>query len=43
VRRSIVSPIVDVLFIRRAMTASLATTVGRFGVELEAARHEGRP
>jgi hypothetical protein len=37
-RRSIVSPLVDVLFIRRAMAASLHDTVARFGVELEAAR-----
>ncbi len=37
-RRSIVSPLVDALFIRRAMTASLHATVARFGVELEAAR-----
>jgi Polyketide cyclase / dehydrase and lipid transport len=39
IRRSIISPIVDTLFIRRAMTASLATTLSHFGVELEAARH----
>jgi hypothetical protein len=38
VRRSIVSPVVDMLFIRRAMTASLSSTLSRFGVELEAAR-----
>jgi hypothetical protein len=37
-RRSIVSPLVDVLFIRRAMTASLRTTLHRFGVELQASR-----
>jgi hypothetical protein len=37
-RASIVSPIVDVLFIRRAMTASLASTLRRFGAALEASR-----
>jgi hypothetical protein len=37
-RRSIVSPLVDLLFIRRAMTASLASTVHRFGFELQASR-----
>lgn len=42
VRRSIVSPIVDVLFIRRAMTASLGATVSRFGAELEGAPKQGR-
>lgn len=42
VRRSIVSPLVDLLFIRRAMTASLDATVGRFGAELEAARQQHR-
>jgi Polyketide cyclase / dehydrase and lipid transport len=41
-RRSIVSPLVDFLFIRRAMAASLEATVARFGVELEAARARGR-
>jgi hypothetical protein len=39
-RRSLVSPLVDVLFIRRAMAASLQTTLHRFGVELQAARRE---
>ena len=34
-RRSIVSPLVDLLFIRRAMTVSLEVTVARFAVELE--------
>jgi hypothetical protein len=33
-RRSLVSPLVDLLFIRRAMAASLAVTVTRFGAEL---------
>lgn len=41
VKRSLVSPIVDALFIRRAMTASLSATVARFGVELGAARERG--
>jgi hypothetical protein len=40
VRRSIVSPLVDALFIRRAMAVSLGVTVTHFGVELEAARGE---
>jgi len=40
-KRSIVTPLVDVLFIRRAMTMSLATTLRRFGVELEATRDLG--
>jgi hypothetical protein len=39
-RRSPVSPLVDVLFIRRAVAASLQTTLHRFGVELAAARRE---
>lgn len=38
VRRSPVSPIVDLLFIRRAMAASLDRTLSRFGVALTAAR-----
>jgi hypothetical protein len=42
-RRSIVSPVVDLLFIRRSMTDSLAATVARFGAELEAARDGRRP
>ena len=37
-RRSIVTPVVDLLFIKRAMTASLALTVSRFGAELATAR-----
>ncbi len=41
-RRTIVSPLVDLLFIKRAMTASLSTTVSRFGAELGAPRHEPR-
>ncbi len=39
-RRSPVSPLVDLLFIRRAVAASLQTTLHRFGVELAAARRE---
>ncbi|MGO9885878.1 MAG: SRPBCC family protein [Solirubrobacteraceae bacterium] len=38
VHRTIVSPVVDVLFIRRAMATSLGATLGRFGAELEATR-----
>jgi hypothetical protein len=34
-RRSPVTPVVDVLFIRRAMTQSLDRTLDRFGVRLE--------
>jgi hypothetical protein len=37
-KRSIVTPLIDVLFIRRAMATSLATTLARFGVELSAER-----
>jgi hypothetical protein len=37
-RASIVSPLVDVLFIRRAMAASLASTLRRFGGALQASR-----
>ena len=33
-RRSIVSPLIDLLFIRRAMAVSLEATVARFAVEL---------
>jgi len=33
-RRSIVTPLVDAMFIRRAMTASLRATLSRFGAEL---------
>jgi hypothetical protein len=32
-RRSPVTPLIDILFIRRAMTTSLATTLGRFKAE----------
>ncbi len=40
-RRSIVTPVVDLLFIKRAMAASLAVTVSRFGAELAAVREGG--
>jgi hypothetical protein len=36
-RRSPVTPVIDVLFIRRAMTASLEQTLSRFGASLESA------
>jgi hypothetical protein len=36
-RRSPVTPVIDVLFIRRAMTVSLAQTLSRFGASLESA------
>ncbi|HEY5318458.1 MAG TPA: SRPBCC family protein [Solirubrobacteraceae bacterium] len=35
--RSLLTPAVDVLFIRRAMTASLQSTLARFGAELAGA------
>jgi hypothetical protein len=37
-RRSIVTPVIDALFIRRAMTASLQLTVSRFGAGLRTRR-----
>jgi uncharacterized membrane protein len=37
-KRSIVMPIVDLLFIRNAVRASLRATLTRFGLELEAAQ-----
>jgi hypothetical protein len=37
-RRSPLMALVDLLFIRRAMTTSLSSTLHRFGAELEAAR-----
>jgi uncharacterized membrane protein len=40
-RRSPLMALVDLLFIRRAMTASLSSTLHRFGAELEAARAQG--
>ena len=36
--RSILTPVVDLLFIRRAMTTSLRSTLARFGAELAGAR-----
>jgi hypothetical protein len=38
IRRNPLSPVVDLLFIRRAFTASLESTVSRFGAELQASR-----
>jgi Polyketide cyclase / dehydrase and lipid transport len=32
--RSVITPVVDALFIRRAMTSSLRSTLARFGAEL---------
>ncbi|MGB0095323.1 MAG: hypothetical protein WBP81_22640, partial [Solirubrobacteraceae bacterium] len=37
-RRSPLTPLIDLLFIRPAMKRSLQTTLARFGVELAAAR-----
>jgi hypothetical protein len=37
-RRSIVTPVVDLLFIRRAMTMSLRSTLSHFGTQLSAVR-----
>jgi hypothetical protein len=37
-RRSPFTPLVDVLFIKRAMATSLGTTLGRFGAEVGARR-----
>ena len=37
-RRSPVTPFVDLLFVRRAMTLSLDRTLGRFGVRVAGAR-----
>jgi hypothetical protein len=37
-RRSLLTPLVDLLFIRRAFRMSLDATLRRFGLELEAAR-----
>jgi uncharacterized membrane protein len=41
VRRSPLTPLLDALFIRRAMASSLQATLSRFGVELTAARRAG--
>jgi Polyketide cyclase / dehydrase and lipid transport len=37
-KRNLFTPVVDFLFIRRAMAASLESTLERFGAELSAAR-----
>jgi len=39
-KRSILTPVIDLLFIRRAMTSSLTNTLNRFGVELRAEREQ---
>jgi hypothetical protein len=38
IRRNPLTPLVDLLFIRRAFTTSLESTVSRFGAELQASR-----
>jgi hypothetical protein len=40
-QRSIVTPLVDVLFIRRALAQSIRRTLTRFGIELAAERELG--
>ena len=42
-RRSLFTPLVDVLFIKRAMATSLATTLGRFGAEVGSHRSLAGP
>jgi hypothetical protein len=37
-RSSLVTPLIDLLFIRRAMTVSLGATLARLGAELAASR-----
>ena len=37
-RRSVLTPVIDVLFIRRAFRTSLEATLNGFGLELETAR-----
>jgi Polyketide cyclase / dehydrase and lipid transport len=37
-KRSLFTPLIDALFIKRAMTTSLATTLGRFGAEMGSRR-----
>ena len=39
-QRSLFTPLIDLLFIRRAMTVSLGATLARFGAELAASRSE---
>lgn len=40
-RRNPLTPVIDLLFIRRLMAGSLRSTLGRFGTELEASRPAG--
>lgn len=40
-RRSLFTPVIDILFIARAFASSLRSTLSRFGVELQAARQSG--
>ena len=40
-RRNPLTPLIDVLFIRRLMAGSLERTLARFGGELELSRREG--
>jgi hypothetical protein len=40
-RRSPLTPVIDILFIRRAMTLSLGRTLGRFGSRLGSGRSAG--
>ncbi len=42
-RRTPLTPLVDALFIKRAMTTSLTTTLGRFGAELGSHRAQSSP
>ncbi len=42
-RRTLFTPLIDVLFVRRAMRTSLLSTLERFGGELAAARPRRRP
>ncbi len=41
-KRSVFTPVIDFLFIRRPMETSLRTTLGAFGVELESRRATAR-
>ena len=41
-QRSILTPLVDLLFVRRAMAMSLRSTLARFGAELAAAKNRLR-
>lgn len=40
-RRTIVTPLIDILFIRRLMAASLRRTLARFGAQLATAQQSG--